>query len=149
MAAAGCKQMSIGVESGVDSILRYIGKGETTSDYIRAAESLNKHGVVWKAYCIIGFPEETQEDILETVRFVKNLGPARITLSLFTPYLGTPLYEECLERGLLRRSETDLFHQGPTNFFSTTMTQKEFYTLRDRVSAEVDAYNTAALSTWT
>jgi radical SAM superfamily enzyme YgiQ (UPF0313 family) len=150
MADAGCSQMSIGVESGVNSILRYIGKGETTADYRRAAEILTRNSMQWKAYCIIGFPEETAEDMRHTVEFVKSLQPFRITLSFFTPYKGTPLYGECVERGLIAENTAinDYFHQGPYNYFCPKLSKEEYAQLRDEISAEVDTYNKEALLTW-
>jgi radical SAM superfamily enzyme YgiQ (UPF0313 family) len=64
--------MSIGIESGVDRILDYVDKGETTQDFINAAEILNKNNIEWKAYCIVGFPEETEEDIFKTLKYNVN-----------------------------------------------------------------------------
>ena len=150
MVDAGCGQMSVGVESGVDHILKYIGKGENTAQYARAADALHKNGVEWKAYCIIGFPEETIEDMRQTVEFVKSLHPFRITLSFFTPYKGTPLYAECLERGLLQQDSAinDFFHQGPNNYFCTKMTKQEYSQIREEISQEVDNYNREALLKW-
>lgn len=145
MAGAGCGQMSLGIESGVDRILKYIGKGETTAHIQQAAEALNKYHVQWKAYVIIGFPEETEADIRQTVTFAKSLSPYRITLSLFTPYRGTALFKECVVRGLLtaETNTSDLFHQR-SGVFCPQLTPE----LRDEVMREVDEYNTEAVQTW-
>lgn len=145
MHSAGCVQMSIGVESGVDRVLKYIGKSETTKDYLKAAEILNSVGIEWKAYCIVGFPEETSEEILETLEFTRRLRPARITLSIFTPYQGTSLYDECVD---LIGDNSLLSHQSPYNFFSKTMDKRTFRDLIKYVSEEIDIYNTEALKHW-
>jgi radical SAM superfamily enzyme YgiQ (UPF0313 family) len=145
MVAAGCGQMSIGIESGVDRILKYVWKDETTTHLRRAAEVLNKHRVRWKAYLIIGFPEETEEDIRETVAFAKSLQPFRITLSLFTPYKGTPLFGECVERGLITDNYdvNDLFHQRSSGFCPDLTPA-----LREEAMKDVDEYNAEAVLTW-
>jgi len=149
MSNAGCGQMSVGVESGVDRILKYIGKGETTAEYSRAAEILNSHGVEWKAYCIIGFPEETEEDMHRTISFVKSLQPFRITMSFFTPYKGTSLFEECAGRELMGNGDAnDFFHQGPYNYFCPKLSAEGYAQTRDAILKEIDEYNKEALLSW-
>ena len=150
MKDANCIQVSMGIESGNNKVLKYIKKGETIEDYKKAAEVLNKNGIQWKAYCIIGFPIETKKDILETIRFTKSLKPFRITLSFFTPYKGTSLYEECEELGLIEYdSDLSMYsHQSPHNYFCPKIPKSEFFELRDLISAEVDEYNKKSLEVW-
>ena len=150
MKDANCIQVSMGIESGSNEVLKYINKGETIEDYKKASEVLNKNGVQWKAYCIIGFPIETKEDMLETIRFTKSLKPTRITLSFFTPYKGTSLYNECESLGLIK-DDADLSmysHQSPHNYFCPLVPKSEFFKLKDYVSKEMDEYNKEALKTW-
>lgn len=152
MKDAKCNQMSLGIESGRDHILKMIGKGETTKDYQKAVKLLNELGIQWKAYVIIGFPEETEEDIQETIRFVKSLNPFRITVSFFTPYSGTELYEECEALGLLTdldESDPSYFsHQSPYNYFSPKIPLYRWVELRNEVVKEIDEYNTEAVKQW-
>jgi radical SAM superfamily enzyme YgiQ (UPF0313 family) len=133
----------MGVESGVQRILDYIGKNEKLADFQRAAKTLNSLGFAWKAYCIIGFPEETEADMFETISFVKSLVPSRITLSFFTPYEGTSLYNECVAEGLIPSAFDvgDFFHQSPCNFFSKNMSKERYDAVREQISSEVDQYN--------
>ena len=81
MKGAGCNQMSIGIECADDETLSYIGKNETTADFKRAAEILNKYGIQWKGYMIIGFPKDTEKSIRKSLDFVKSLQPFRISRS--------------------------------------------------------------------
>jgi len=150
MKGAGCEQMSVGIESGNDEILKKINKRETTEDYKKAAELLNKYNIPWKAYCIVGFPFETEENIIETIEFTKSLKPFRITVSYFTPYPGTVLYDECQSRGLLPK-DYDLAkysHQSPHNYFSYRMTKGRYNEVRDWASKEADEYNKEAIKIW-
>jgi len=140
----------MGIESGSNEILKYVKKGETIEDYKRAADILNKYGIQWKAYCIMGFPIETKEDILETIRFSKSLGPFKIALSFFTPYKGTSLYDECEELGLIKNDD-DLAlysHQSPHTYFCPKIPKEEYFELRDQLSVEIDEYNKQALRVW-
>jgi len=119
MKSSGCGQISIGLECANNEILKLIGKNETTDDFKRASDILARHKIQWKAYMIIGFPYDTEETILESVKFVKELNPFRITLSFFTPYKGTQLYDESKKLGLINENyDLSLFsHQSPHNYF--------------------------------
>lgn len=150
MKNANCGQMSIGIESGNNEILKYIGKDETIEIIKNAADILNKNQINWKAYCIIGFPQETEQNIFETLTFIKSLNPARITLSYFTPYQGTDLYEECIRESLiLDNYETALYaHQSPYNYFSKYITKERYSEIKKIASHEIDMYNKKALEYW-
>ncbi len=151
MKDAGCGQMSIGVESGDNETLRLIGKNETTGDFVTAADILNKYGIQWKAYMMMGLPYDTEESILKSIEFIKTLNPFRISMSFFTPYRGTPLYDEVKEMGLLddNYDEALLSHQSPHNYFCPKISKKRYMELRKEVSKDIDLYNKKALTIWT
>ncbi len=131
--------------------MRYIGKRETIDTFIRTADLLKKHEIQWKAYCIIGFPEETVDDIRRSIEFIKSLNPFRITLSFFTPYKNTPLYKECIEKGIIDKKTYDpseFAHQSPNNYFCRKITHDEYNNIREWASKEIDEYNKNALLTW-
>jgi radical SAM superfamily enzyme YgiQ (UPF0313 family) len=150
MKDAGCGQMSIGLESADPATLSVIGKNETVDDFKRAASMLNKHNIQWKAYMIIGFPSDTEEGILRSVEVIKELKPFRITLSYFTPYKGTELYDEVRELGLINETyDMSLFsHQSPHNYFCPKIPRGRYLELRKAVSEDIDDYNKKALETW-
>ena len=150
MKDAGCSQMSLGLECADNETLTLIGKGETVEDFQRAADILNKHNIQWKAYSIIGFPSDTEEIILKSVEFIKSLKPFRITVSFFTPYKGTELYEEVKALGLINDNyDMSLFsHQSPHNYFCPKIKKEVYLQLRDKVTKDIDLYNKEALKTW-
>jgi len=150
MKDAGCGQMSIGVECADDDTLKYIGKNETKEDFLKAAEVLHKYKIQWKAYMIIGFPKDTIQTIRDSLDFVKSLHPFRITLSFFTPYKGTSLYEECLASGLINENydEAMYSHQSPHNYFCPRISPEDYAALRKEITQEIDNYNEYALKTW-
>ena len=150
MKSAGCGQMSIGVECADDKILQKIGKDETRRDFQLAATILNKHRVQWKAYMIIGFPYDTEQSILESIEFVKKLNPFRITLSFFTPYQGTPLYDEVRAMGLINDGYDMalLSHQSPHNYFCPNIPKDKYNELKSLISKDIDEYNKEALTVW-
>jgi len=110
----GCDQINLGVESGCQKILDYLNKKIRKEQIRKIFDLLNNYGIRSKAYLIIGFPEETYKDIIESLEFVKSINPSYITLSLFTPYMNTSLYEECRHKGLIDDSydESEHSHQS-------------------------------------
>lgn len=62
----GIRQVSFGVESGSDKILKFIGKGIVASDVDRVIEMALSKGFWVRLFFIIGFPYETKEDVLKT-----------------------------------------------------------------------------------
>jgi radical SAM superfamily enzyme YgiQ (UPF0313 family) len=100
---------------------------------------------------IIGFPKDTEETILKSIEFVKSLKPFRITLSFFTPYKGTDLYEETKALGLITDNyDMSLFsHQSPHNYFCPLIPKVRYFELRNLITKDIDEYNKEALKLWT
>jgi len=150
MIDANMSQVSLGIETSDVDTLRRIGKEETPEQFKTTADLLNKHNVQWKAYMIVGFPTDTEEMILESIRFVKSLNPFRITLSFFTPYIGTSLYDETKKLGLI----TDNYdmslvsHQSPHNYFCPLIDRERYSELKSVITEDIDNYNEEALKTW-
>jgi radical SAM superfamily enzyme YgiQ (UPF0313 family) len=69
----------------------------------------------------MGFPGETFEDMKESVDFILSCQPSMVTLSLFTPYKNTSLYDECITAGIIDKdyNESDYSHQS-LNFMRKT-----------------------------
>ena len=117
MKQSGCMQIAVGAESGCQRILDYLNKGVNTETIKHTFDLLNKYEMKSKAYMIIGFPEETETEILESIEFIKSCNPTSIVLSLFTPYTHTLLYNECVDKGLINAEtydESDHSHQSGT-----------------------------------
>jgi radical SAM superfamily enzyme YgiQ (UPF0313 family) len=110
----GCYQIALGVESGCQRTLDYLNKGVKLDNIKTIFGLLEKYSIRSKCYLIMGFPEETYDDMLESLDFIKELNPDQVTLSLFTPYEHTSLFEECRVKGLIDSSydESDHSHQS-------------------------------------
>lgn len=114
MKDCGCYQIAVGAESGCQKVLDYLNKGINKARIKSTIELLNKYELKSKVYMIMGFPEETYEDMLESVEFIKSCNPTSIVLSLFTPYQNTSLYVECYGKGLIDDlyDESNYSHQS-------------------------------------
>lgn len=66
----------------------------------RTVAKLKQHGIETRAIFMIGFPGEKRSQIDVTVEMAKTLDADDFYLSIVTALPGTPLYDECVEKGL-------------------------------------------------
>jgi len=99
MALAGCVRVKLGFESGSDRILSQIQKDETKDDMRRGANLLKEAGVPFTAYFMAGFPGETDEDLLETIKFAEEIDADYYSLSVLSPYYGTKMFYDLTAQG--------------------------------------------------
>jgi radical SAM superfamily enzyme YgiQ (UPF0313 family) len=143
MKQAGCSYISIGIETGSDRILKNIHKGISLEEVNLAVNLLNKYRLKYEAFFMVGFPEETQEDIKQTVNFMKQLKNAKICLSIFTPYPCTEQYEIARRYKLISESPdwSQFSHQSQANHFMKYITQEQFKKNIEEISSWVDKNN--------
>lgn len=86
------------VELGLQTIhpasAEYIRRGYTLEVYDDAVKKLSAMGIHTVTHVILGLPNETREDMLETVRHVKGIGSGGIKLQLLHVLEGTDLAED-------------------------------------------------------
>lgn len=97
---SGCKRLSIGFESGSLRIQKNIGKiiPNDSEDRVR---SLVEAGIAVRGYFMIGFPNETEEEVLDTIRMIctmRNAGMSDLCIFPVRPYPGTRLYNYCCQQ---------------------------------------------------
>jgi len=95
MARAGCTHISLGVESGNAEIQKKH-CGNKLSDFERGVEvfkACRDVGIETRAFCMIGFPEETPAMVEETFELVERFDPDQVQFCAVTAYPGTPLYK--------------------------------------------------------
>lgn len=93
MKDAGCKEISIGVESGNQEILDIASKNIKLEQYIKAYELLGKFGFERRGSFILGLPYENSKTLRDTVDFAKRLSLDRAFFNICTPYPATQLFQ--------------------------------------------------------
>jgi len=89
------KKIVIGGQSGSDRILKKMRSGHTKEDVTISCALSREAGLVPYVDFIIGYPDETEQDTLETIEFARELNlkfNARTQMHFFLPLAGTPLY---------------------------------------------------------
>lgn len=95
-------QISYGFESGAERVLNFLKKGSATvAKNYRAAEITNAAGIGVGGQFMIGSPGETEQELLETINFIKNTQMSHVHVSSTTPLPGTELWDMCRENGLV------------------------------------------------
>lgn len=97
----GVVSVNMGLESGSQKTLDYLKGGVTVEQNWNAIHLLKKNKIFASGSFIIGCPQETKEDILETFRFFKKLPLAVTDVYILMPLPGTPVWHHALERGLV------------------------------------------------
>lgn len=101
MKEAGCRRVDVGFESGDDQILKNIKKGSTVETSRNFVKMCKKLGLDIHGDFIVGLPGETRATIEKTIRFAKELDLATIQVSIAQPLVGTEMYNEAKEKGML------------------------------------------------
>lgn len=94
MKKAGCWEMSFGLESGSDELLRSMDKSASLEKSIRALNWAHDAGIRTKGLFMLGYPGENQETIEATKKFIHSVPLTIMNLTKFTPYPGSPIYRD-------------------------------------------------------
>ncbi|MGZ7068491.1 MAG: B12-binding domain-containing radical SAM protein [Methanobacterium sp.] len=143
MKSAGCSSIQIGIESGNNEILSAIRKNITIEEALDACELIKKHGIALGVFFIVGFPQDTEDTLRDTITAIKKVKSDRITYSIFTPYPGTEAFELCKEKGLIGEDyDVSLYnHQSPLNNFCMNIPKERFRLIVSEVEKQVDRKN--------
>ena len=97
--AAGCLQVSLGIESGDPELIEYH-KAGVTLDEVRETVAMVKQARLWiKGLFIVGLPGDSEESIRRTGDFAASLGLDNANFAKFTPFHGAPIYKTIHEQG--------------------------------------------------
>lgn len=93
MKGVGFSSMAIGVESGVERILRDMKKGEELKEIDRAVRDACRLGFQVCLYFVVGNPNETLEDVKVSINFAKKYKIHNVFFSNLIPVPDTELFE--------------------------------------------------------
>lgn len=99
---AGCYSLGLGIESGSPKTLKDMKKAQTVNEI---SEKVNLIHRVTKirttGFFIIGYPTEDKEDILQTIKFSKELPINRAQFTICLPVPGSEVSEKLKSNGKL------------------------------------------------
>ena len=110
MARAGCHTVQLGLESASDRVLGRMGKGITVADTRRDVTACRRAELRVDAIFMLGYPGETESEMLETVELARTLDLHFATFVIVTPSPGVRMVRELAADGVRvdpRRSYDD------------------------------------------
>jgi len=110
MAKAGCEQVSIGIESGSEPILRNMNKRFTPKEVRQISEMLSLYGIRRMGFLLLGSPGETRESVEESLLFIDSLKLDAVKLTVGVRiYPHTSLAKRAIEEGRISPQDDLLF----------------------------------------
>jgi radical SAM superfamily enzyme YgiQ (UPF0313 family) len=95
MHAAGLREISFGVESPNPFILKKVARRFIPHEHMSAMVRLCwKLGIKTTAFYVIGFLQESEEMIEDTIQFACDLDTTFANFKILTPYPGTPQFKQ-------------------------------------------------------
>jgi radical SAM superfamily enzyme YgiQ (UPF0313 family) len=91
---AGCYRIWIGAESGSQKIIDAMDRRVDVNVVKEAIQKTNALGMETGTFIMVGYPGENEQDILETINYLKAADPTHFTITIAYPIKGTSLYNE-------------------------------------------------------
>ena len=85
--------LELGLQSINEDTLRWIGRGHTVNDFIKAVELAKGYPFDIVAHVILGFPGQGRDEVIETARFLSRLNVHGVKLHLLYVTKGSRLEE--------------------------------------------------------
>tara|TARA_B100001093_G_scaffold514666_1_gene589224 strand:- start:132 stop:1451 length:1320 start_codon:yes stop_codon:yes gene_type:complete len=133
---AGLKAVKVGVESGVEEVLKDANRFTIKKDeQLSKIRELEKNNILISAMFIIGFPTDNEESIMKTIDYAKKLNATFSQFSVWTPYPGTPVFKEYANKITAQNYEE--FDQYHLVFKHNVLSQKK---IREMLSKTYTMY---------
>lgn len=94
----GCEKIYFGAESGSQKVLDAMDKGIRVEEIYRAAELCKELGIEMYYFMMVGYPGEGWEDLLLSVRLLRETLPDTFSTTIAYPLPGTKFFEEVRDR---------------------------------------------------
>jgi len=90
-----CEHLHLPIQAGSDRILKAMDRGYTQKEYLHKIELLKKYipDIALSTDIIVGFPGETYQDYMETIKVLKEIEYDQVFAFKYSPRPGTPAAE--------------------------------------------------------
>jgi radical SAM superfamily enzyme YgiQ (UPF0313 family) len=145
MAQAGTKFTSIAIETASPRIQKLIRKNLNLEKAFKAIHLFARVGIVTRGFFMMGFPTETEEEVLDTIEYAKRSRLCGATFFTVVYYPGTDLYRLAQSYGYFKEESFDVQRdyvqvgEGPYEFSLERLTELkkkaifEFAFTRERI----------------
>jgi anaerobic magnesium-protoporphyrin IX monomethyl ester cyclase len=102
MRRAGNRMVQIGIEASTDGQRDELNKQLRTETIKEAVRLLRQHDIVCQGMMIVGLPTDSPRTFEQKVRLIKRLDVDFPIFTMYTPFPGTPAYEEAVAQGWIQ-----------------------------------------------
>ena len=99
MHESGCYSVNFGCESVHNKTLDFLDKGVTHEQNVLGIKKAAQHGIPSFSSFMLGLPNETAEEMKQTILFATRSSLTFAVFPIFDPVIGTPIYEDCKRLG--------------------------------------------------
>lgn len=104
---AGCYSITVALESASARILSRMRKRTNLEKLERAVRHASEAGMIVSCFVIFGYPGETREDLLQTIRWVRDSAVDFPRHSIASPFPSTLMAEHARSEGFTRDIDVD------------------------------------------
>jgi radical SAM superfamily enzyme YgiQ (UPF0313 family) len=126
MKQANCAGLYFGLESGSDRILKSIDKKITVDQIIKVSGMVHDSGIPTATSVLLGLPDETKEDMEETLKLMKRVKADLFDVNSYTPLPGTSLYDAMAEEEKKSIDWHKVSLKSFDSYFSKSASQDDF-----------------------
>jgi len=118
----GCRSIIMGVEAGNEEVRHTLmRRPESNAQVLEAARLIRETGIPLETELIVGLPEETAENLWETVSLNLEIKPASTATFMFYPFPGTDMAQYCITKGLMDDEAIRKVNEGYGSYLSTSL----------------------------
>ena len=128
MKKAGCWMVSLGIETGDPDLLAQHRQNPDLHMLSDTIKMIKKHGIRVKGLLMVGLPGETEQSVRRSMDYVFNLPIDDLNVAKFTPFPGSPLYENIHQLGTFDEDWAKMDCMG-FQFVTNGMTEERLETL--------------------
>ncbi|MBN1364232.1 MAG: radical SAM protein [Syntrophaceae bacterium] len=110
MKKAGCHQITYGFETIDENILKHINKRTNLGQFQNALTWTKAAKINIRGTFMLGNPGETELSMENTIKYAKNSAIQFALFNITTPYPGTAMYKDLLQKDLLLHQNWDLYN---------------------------------------
>ena len=142
---AGFRDITLAFESANDRIIRQYASRKwdiNKTDVTGLIKTINKYDLRVAGNFMIGYPDETRQEIEKTVEYAKKRkadGLDAANFFLVMPLPGTPLFDSAVAQGYIPEDfDPDRMHWQKANMVNTLVPPQELEEIRDRAWLETN-----------
>jgi anaerobic magnesium-protoporphyrin IX monomethyl ester cyclase len=126
---AGLELVYVGVESSSHFVLKDMKRFTVEHDkQFQVIKKCEDNGIKVKTMFIIGNPEDNKDTIVQSIEYAKYLPSLYSQFSVFTPYPGTPAYNEF--KDIITETKLENFNQYNLTFEHKNLSKKDISDLK-------------------